>query len=232
MSGLALEMVARFFLMMLVSFLSVTCVAVQSKETSHRENVEGSGKLPSLEQLVTSPFGTRNSQRKWRGTGFLRREHHGVDIKAPKGWPVISFRDGEVVQAGPSGAAGIIAKIRQSDGITVVYAHLDKVVVSMGQKVSQGQILGEVGCTGRTTGSHLHLAMRKEDNSLVDPLHYVKNTNEIFKPNPEQIPESISADACRRSFMSRRGYGRPIGIRNIRELENSLPPPIPVWPGP
>lgn len=204
----------------------------QSKETSQVAKLDGGGTLPPLEHLVTSPFGLRNSQRKRQGVRFWRREHRGVDIKAPRGWPVISFRDGEVLEAGPSGAAGIIAKVRQHDGITAVYAHLDKVLVAKGQKVSQGQLLGEVGCTGRTTGSHLHLAMRKEDNDLVDPLLYVKSASDIFKPNPEQIPETITADACRRSFMTRGGHGRAISVRNLRALENALPPPIPVWPGP
>lgn len=205
---------------------------VQSEEGAGLEKLKDDALLPPLEDMVTSPFGLRNSQRKRQGARLLRREHHGVDIKAPRGWPVISFREGEVIQAGPSGAAGIIAKVRQKDGITAVYAHLDKVLVTVGQRVSQGQILGEVGCTGRTTGSHLHLAMRKEDNSLVDPLQYVKHANEIFKPTPEQIPQTISAEACRRFFMSRGRYGRPFSARQIHALEISSPPPIPVWPGP
>lgn len=212
--------------------LSSTVGMGQAKELSDPKDVHEAGVLPPLEQLVTSPFGLRNNQQKRLGLRVLRREHRGVDIMAPRGWPVISFKDGNVVQAGPSGAAGIIARIRQSDGMTVVYAHLDKVLVTEGQSVAQGQILGEVGCTGRTTGSHLHLAMRKEDNTLVDPLVYVKNANEIFKPSLEQIPQSIAAEACHRTFMSRGRYGRPVSVQHMRSLETLAPPPIPVWPGP
>ncbi len=224
----------RFGVFTLICFLFMTSsvALVQSKERSGQENPSGDSLLPSLDQMVSSPFGLRNNQRKWQGTRLLRREHHGVDIKAPRGWPVISFRDGEVVQAGPSGGAGIVAKVRQSDSMTVVYAHLDKVLVSVGQKVARGQVLGEVGCTGRTTGSHLHLAMRNKDDILVDPLLYVKNANEIFNPRADQIPKIVAAEACGRIFMPRGRYGRPISVRQMRTLESFAPPPIPVWPGP
>lgn len=184
--------------------------------------------LPPLADLVTSPFSMRGGASVSRGRRSFRREHHGVDIKGRIGWPVIALRGGEVLQAGPSGPGGIVAKVRQDDGMTVVYAHLDKIFVTMGQTVSKGETIGHVGCTGRTTGSHLHLAMRNAKGDLVDPLNYVKRSEDVFKPEPEQIPAKIDAEACRRTFFYR---GRMGGRSSLGALDNYQPPEIPVWRG-
>ena len=222
------------FLAVVHPCLTVTafCASNEPAAVTTQENVREARTLPALEELVSSPFGLRNNHRRWQGRPVRRLEHRGVDIKALKGWPVIAFKAGEVVQAGPAGPAGILAKVKQDDGITSAYAHLDSVIVKNGQKVTKGEVLGFAGCTGRTTGSHLHLAMRKESGEFVDPLLYVKNANEVLNPAPEQIPEKIASEACRRTFFYRGRGGRPFSMQQLRALERSVPPPIPVWPGP
>lgn len=211
---------------------SAFCAPDESAKGMTEEELKVGGALPALKDMVTSPFGLRNSHRRWQAAGLRRLEHRGVDIKALKGWPVIAFKAGEIIQAGPAGPAGILAKVRQEDGMTTAYAHLDSVIVKNGQKVTKGEVLGFAGCTGRTTGSHLHLAMRNEKGEFVDPLLYVKNAAEVLKPSPEQIPEKISSEACRRTFFyGGRHSGRSFSMQQLRALESSLPPPIPVWPG-
>ena len=209
----------------------VFCEPDELAEAAVKEKTQEVRTLPALEEMITSPFGLRNSHRRWQGMGLRRLEHRGVDIKALKGWPVVAFKAGEVIQAGPAGPAGILAKIKQEDGVTTAYAHLDSIIVKKGQKVAKGEVLGVAGCTGRTTGSHLHLSMRKENGEFFNPLLHIKSAYDVLNPSPEQIPAKIASEACARSFFYRGYRGRSFSIQQLRALETSAPPPIPVWPG-
>ena len=124
-----------------------------------------------------------------------------------------------------------MVKLKLHDGMTVAYAHLEKVLVEKGKTVAKGDVLGSTGCTGRTTGSHLHLAMRNANDELVDPLDYVKSADDILKPSPEQIPDEITSEACRRGFFL--GRGRRVGGsgQGLGAMGNYQFPTIPVWPG-
>ncbi len=94
------------------------------------------------------------------------RFHHGIDIAAPKGSPIASMSDGTVIHAGPMGNYGQTVRLRRENGSEITYAHCDRVLVSPGQKVKNGTILGEVGQTGRATGPHLHLEIRHGGRSV------------------------------------------------------------------
>lgn len=94
---------------------------------------------------ITSPFGQR-----WG------RSHTGVDIDAPTESQVVAAQAGVVTQAGWNKAYGISVTIDHGGGITTLYAHQSRVVVRAGQRVAQGQYLGNVGATGNVTGAHLH----------------------------------------------------------------------------
>jgi len=91
-------------------------------------------------------------------TSFFGPDHPlGIDIGQSEG-PVVAATDGLVLLAGgdPCCSYGLFVVIESSDGITTVYGHLDSIIVTQGQKVRQGQPLGEVGCTGHCYGTHLH----------------------------------------------------------------------------
>lgn len=101
------------------------------------------------------------------------RMHHGVDYAAPYGTPVFSMGPGVVTFAGWKGGYGKLVTIKHPNGYETRYAHLSKIAVRVGQRVSAGEYIGNVGSTGLSTGPHLHLEMRK-DGYLVNPLK-IKN---------------------------------------------------------
>lgn len=108
-----------------------------------------------------------------RSTGVSRRlevGHTGVDYTAPIGTPVVAAAGGTVVEAegGWNGGFGINVLMNVGGGMTLRYAHLSKYVVSPGQSVAQGQIIGYSGNSGRSTGPHLHFELRVNGKAL-DP---------------------------------------------------------------
>lgn len=94
--------------------------------------------------------------------------HAGLDIAAPEGRSFASLAAGRVVQAGENGGLGLSVTVRHADGSEAVYGHLKAVRVQAGEAVRAGQPLGEIGQTGRATGPHLHLEIRRQGRSL-DP---------------------------------------------------------------
>lgn len=101
--------------------------------------------------VVTSRFGSR-----WGST------HKGLDIGAPKGTPIKAAAAGTVTvaQYGYSGGYGNYVILSHGNGVQTVYAHCNTLNVTVGQKVSQGELIATVGNTGRSTGNHLHLEIR------------------------------------------------------------------------
>ena len=99
--------------------------------------------------------------------------HTGVDYAAPTGTPVRSILDAEVVFAGPKGGYGQLVELRHADGTTTRYAHLDRIDVTVGQRLERGELLGTVGSTGQSTGPHLHFEVR-QNGQAIDPEPYLK----------------------------------------------------------
>ena len=108
-----------------------------------------------------SPFGMR-----WG------RLHAGVDIASPGGTPVRAAKAGRVVLAGWTGGYGNYICIDHGGGFSTCYAHLSAYAVSSGASVSQGQVIGNVGCTGHCFGDHLHFETRV-GGSPVNPAGYL-----------------------------------------------------------
>jgi len=122
----------------------------------------GSSSLP-VKGRVSSDFGIRADPFN----GSTRR-HSGVDLSAPTGAPVQAARSGRVRFAGERGGYGNLVIIDHGGGIETWYAHLSDIQVQAGSRISARQQLGEVGQTGRATGPHLHLEVRK-NGSPIDP---------------------------------------------------------------
>jgi len=116
---------------------------------------------------VTSPFGERTDPVS--GTSEY---HTGVDFGVPLGTEIKAAADGVVVQAGTNGGYGNSVTIDHGGGMETLYGHLSKVLVSVGQKVKQGDIIGLSGSTGKSTGPHLHFEIRK-NGQPVDPMPYL-----------------------------------------------------------
>ncbi|WP_325051981.1 peptidoglycan DD-metalloendopeptidase family protein [Streptomyces triticagri] len=101
--------------------------------------------------------------------------HTGVDFAVPTGTPVVAVGPGSVVVAGNQGAYGNCVIVGMTDGKYTLYAHLSRIEVKVGQKVTGGHRLGLSGATGNVTGPHLHFEARTTNtyNGHTDPLAYL-----------------------------------------------------------
>ena len=116
----------------------------------------------------SSPFGMR-----WG------KMHEGVDMAAPTGTKIYAPADGVVIAAEWERGYGNIVKIRHDFGITTRYGHLSKILVKKGQKVSQGELIADMGSTGHSTGPHLHYEIRISGKPI-NPMTFIKAGKNVF----------------------------------------------------
>ncbi|MGR3462816.1 MAG: DUF5930 domain-containing protein [Roseovarius sp.] len=107
------------------------------------------------------------------------RMHKGLDMAAPWGTPIYASGDGVVTYAGWQSGYGQIVKIKHAFGIETRYPHMSKIRVKKGQRVSRGDRIGDMGNTGRSTGSHLHYEIRV-DGKAINPMIYIKAARDVF----------------------------------------------------
>ncbi len=184
--------------------------------------------LPPVRELITSPFGNRRMPGWLSRRGVVMRDHGGIDIRAHMGWPVTAFKPGTVIRAGENGPLGISVDVRQEDGMTARYGHMSKTLVKTGQRVTSGEPVGLVGCTGRTTGAHLHFGLLDASGKAVDPLPYLHSADEVLRPDPASIPPVIEAQSCGPVLRGPNGLPARMGT-TLKDLDNYTPPPIPTW---
>ncbi len=122
----------------------------------------------------TSGFGMRRDPK----TGG-RRMHEGIDFAGPVGTPLVATADGVITYAGWQSGYGRLVKIKHEFGIETRFAHLSKINVNVGQRVSRGDRIGDMGASGRVTGPHLHYEVRV-DGQAVNPMIYIKAANDVF----------------------------------------------------
>jgi len=96
-------------------------------------------------------------------------QHSGIDFVAKVGTPILASGNGTVLRAGWDGAYGLTVEIKHAEGYVSKYAHASKIDVAVGQTVTRGQKIAEVGLTGRTTGAHLHFEVLY-NGQLVNPM--------------------------------------------------------------
>lgn len=124
--------------------------------------------LPSKYTKISSPYG-------WRIHPVTKKQqfHRGIDIPAPYGTEIMAVASGTVIECSSNYADGNYITISHGGGIASFYSHLSRFRVKVGDKVTQGQIIGNVGTSGYTTGAHLNLNMYK-DNKSVNPVDFFK----------------------------------------------------------
>ncbi|SDX21981.1 DUF5930 domain-containing protein [Roseicitreum antarcticum] len=122
----------------------------------------------------TSSFGVRRDPR----TG-ASRQHNGVDWAAAQGTTITATSAGRVKFAGRQGGYGNLVIIEHDFGIETYYAHLHRINVSTGQRVSRGDKIGGMGTTGRSTGVHLHYEIRVGGTPL-NPMTYIRAAQNVF----------------------------------------------------
>jgi murein DD-endopeptidase MepM/ murein hydrolase activator NlpD len=135
--------------------------AAQAVRAVTARGVSTQGFLWPLNGGITSYYGER-----WG------RMHTGIDIDGTTGQPVVASKDGAVIMASSYSGYGNTVIIDHGGGVATLYAHLSSFEVRNGQAVSQGEIVGGVGCTGSCTGDHLHFEVRV-NGSPQDPLNFL-----------------------------------------------------------
>ena len=115
---------------------------------------------PLKSSILTSDYGYRISpiSGKWKF-------HSGIDLAAPEGTQVFACKAGEITRTGFNTTYGNFIIIRHYNGLTSVYAHLSKILVTKGEKINGGTLIGLVGTTGASTGPHLHFELRKNGST-------------------------------------------------------------------
>lgn len=138
------------------------------KQQYVKQNSMGSFANPLVAMSLTSSFGSRKHP-------VLKQvlNHAGIDLKAKTGTRVVSARDGVVSFVGRASGYGKLIIIKHSDGYETRYAHLSKIDVKKGQKVSKNEYIALSGATGRVSGPHLHFEIRK-NGKVENPLAYLK----------------------------------------------------------
>lgn len=140
---------------------------------------------------LTSVFGGRDAP-----TAGASTNHGGIDLAAPTGTQIAAVLGGLVTIAGEYGGYGNAVKIDHGNGVESLYGHMSAVGVAPGQQVTAGQVIGNVGSTGISTGPHLHLSMYK-DGEAIDPLPYVQGAP-IMAGNT--LAGALMAEYNRRKF--------------------------------
>lgn len=154
---------------------------IKRQEEEARKKAEASGetyKTASLGDIkfiwpcpasgrITSGFGGRSSPTEGASTN-----HKGIDIGAPTGSNILAAASGTVTISTYSASAGNYVVISHGGGVSTVYMHCSSRLVSVGDKVSQGDVIAKVGSTGYSTGPHLHFEIRS-GGSYVNPSKYV-----------------------------------------------------------
>jgi len=126
---------------------------------------------------LTSNFGVRSDP--FNGGA---RMHKGIDIPAPMGTPVYATADGIVSRAGWASGYGNLVQISHGGGIETRYGHMSKLIVAANSYVHRGQLIGLMGSTGRSTGSHLHYEVRV-DGQAINPMPFVVGPDVLVAMN-------------------------------------------------
>ena len=129
--------------------------------------------IPSRRPIDAMKLSSAYGMRVHPVTGRLAR-HNGIDIPAPHGTPIFATADGIVGRAQRLGGYGLYVEVEHGNGIQTRFGHMSSYVVSSGQRVAKGEILGYVGSTGRSTGNHLHYEVRIA-GTPVNPLPFVES---------------------------------------------------------
>lgn len=134
-------------------FISLLFIGVKhpQAETNDLENNSDTYWMWPTDGVVTDTYGTRKGR------------HHGIDIAGKYGTNIYSIEKGVVTKSYYSSSYGHVVFVKHPNNLETVYAHLSKRTVEEGQAVNKGQVIGEMGSTGRSSGVHLHFEIHKNE---------------------------------------------------------------------
>ncbi|VAW54257.1 Phage lysin, 1,4-beta-N-acetylmuramidase or lysozyme  len=160
-------------------------IAAESKRKKKAKRLYSEGS-PNVDFIwpvtgrISSIFGLRRFFNEQE-----RRPHNGLDIAAKEGTPIKATADGIVVDSGDFFFSGNMIYLDHGQGIISLYAHMSKITVKPGDVVRQGDIIGEVGQTGRVTGPHLHFAIIA-NQTLIDPVFMLPKGGNTYADTTEK----------------------------------------------
>jgi murein DD-endopeptidase MepM/ murein hydrolase activator NlpD len=154
---------------------------VTTKQLTEEEAEKQAWVLPLDDYTFTSPFGVR-----------LNKLHAGIDLAAPEGMPFKAVHGGEVTKAGYDGGYGYMITIRHDDGTEMIYAHSRRLLVQQGDVVKAGQVIAEVGNTGYSYGTHLHLEVHV-NGKPTDPIPLLRQHGVDIKLKIESVYGNLAA---------------------------------------
>ncbi|GAA3911258.1 hypothetical protein Aau02nite_05680 [Amorphoplanes auranticolor] len=137
--------------------------------------------LPLNDYQFTSAYGVR-----------FGKLHAGIDLAAPEGTPYMAVHAGQVTSAGYKGGYGYAITIKHADGSEMIYAHSRRLLVKSGDKVKAGQVIGEVGNTGYSYGTHLHLEVHVK-GAPTDPIVFLREHGVDIKLRIESVYGDLAA---------------------------------------
>ena len=168
------------------AILSGLDVSSTTSKSSGSVSVQGSAPLttpaigftePLAHARLTQAFGPTTETIEHSATVdgvYYPHYHAGIDLARGLGTPVHAAADGTVVMAGKESDGAVVVEIRHDDGYETMYGHLEaSLPVKVGDRVSAGDVIGNVGMTGHTTGPHLHFGLFAPDGKAVDPSPYL-----------------------------------------------------------
>jgi len=168
---------------------------------------------PTLQEIrYSSPFGYR-----FHPIYKVQRLHAGIDMAAPIGTPIQAAGSGVVLSAGWGGGYGNLIQIDHGNGIVSRYAHLSQMDVATGQPVSAGAVIGLMGTTGASTGSHLHFENADPAERPINAACFMLAGDRI---NGRQTVHAHLREAAE---LARNGQGRRRGRRRQLKIDSGLP---------
>jgi hypothetical protein len=164
-----------YTLMGLISFTLIVTINTSAVTQTIKASAVNQTPLPSS-KLIWPTQGIISQ-------GFRKHQHEGIDIAGPMGTPIIAAASGKVIKAGwDDWGLGNFIEIKHPDGSTTVYGHNNRLLVSKGQTVTQGQVIAEMGSTGNSTAPHLHFEFYQNSQLAIDPLKL------LYSPTTAKLP--------------------------------------------
>lgn len=147
--------------------VAIQGLAVSLSELVLKENQTPEG-MPVRKSWVSSPYG-------WRASPISgeKRFHKGVDVPGKTGAPVLAVADGVVIRSERNSVFGHVVEINHGEGLVTLYAHNSRNIASVGDSVTKGDKIAEVGSTGRSTGPHVHFEVHK-NGRVINPRPFLR----------------------------------------------------------
>lgn len=151
--------------------------------------------MPVAQAQITSSF----KSSRLHPILDIFRAHKGVDLAADRGTPIVAPANGRVVSVGWRIGYGITVEVQHSGQVVTLFAHCDKALVKVGDRVNAGQVIARVGSTGLATGPHVHFEVHRDGQS-VDPIRFLAETRDTAAAarairGEAPLPRSTSAGA-------------------------------------